>query len=591
MQGRICVLAKETADRIAAGEVVDRPSSIVKELLENALDAGATEVTIELEKGGTRAIKMVDNGSGIDCADIALAFERHATSKISRFEDLYDIASFGFRGEALPSIAAVAVVEMVTRKKGALSGCSVRIENGRVVESRETGCPEGTSVLVRDIFGAVPVRKKFLKKEATEQAHCLEVITRTALPRAGLKIRVIAGSRQILNIPGAENLAERLSLVLGVDAGEHLIAVDRKRGGVKVSGFVSKPDFTRSSAKGLFCYVNGRYVRDPLVSHAVMTAYRRLIEARRYPQAVLFLELAPGDVDVNVHPAKMEVRFRNPREVYEAVLTALVGALAAASRKPGEPYAFAAAGSGDNLLREYGGRIEEAMRRYNPYGETVLPAAVSRVMASRDGGDSLFDEEGDREGFFGSLEYLGQAGMTYLVFSGPEGLVVVDQHAAHERLLFEKLKGETKGGELLRQQLLVPEILHLSPGDLALLSGSIGLFGKMGIEIEPFGGDAVRVRSFPVMLSHVAPKTVILDMIGEIAELGRTAGTADLTERLLTSLACRGAVKANERLTKEEVRELCRDLDAAPSASTCPHGRPLYIRLGFRDLEKLFKRT
>jgi DNA mismatch repair protein MutL len=595
LPARIVILPRETADRIAAGEVVERPSSIVKELLENALDAGASEILIELEKGGIRSIRIVDNGEGMDREDAALAFERHATSKISVFEDLYEITSFGFRGEALPSIASVSKMEMITRKRGALSGCRIRVESGKVVENMETGCPEGTAVSVTDIFAAIPVRRKFLKKEATEQSYCLEVITRTLLPRSGVRFRVVADGKPLLHIPATADIAERVALVLGINVKDQLLPVERMKGVVKVKGFTSRPDFTRSTSRGIFCYVNGRHVKDPLISHAVMTAYRRLIEARRYPQAVLFIDVPPGDVDVNVHPAKLEVRFRNPREVYEAVLFALAGVLATIAsrvekRPPEEPAAYA-----DAIFPEFRGRVEEALRRYAAQGGGTAAGAVKarpvwdipdemKYLPGRETGAG-------QSGFFSSLEYLGQIENTYLVFSGSRGMIVMDQHAAHERILFEKLRADSEDGNLSSQRRLLPEIVDLPPELTSLVGDSRSLLNEMGMDIEPFGGNSVRIHSFPALLSHLEPTSVILDVLGEIGEREKSPDLRELREKLLTMMSCKGAVKARERLTRSEAEQLCRDLDAIPFSSNCPHGRPLFIQFEIKDLEKLFKRS
>lgn len=595
MPSRIVILPRETTDKIAAGEVVERPSSIVKELLENALDAGASEIIIELEKGGTRAIRVVDNGEGMEREDAVLAFERHATSKISDFEDLDGITSYGFRGEALPSIASVSKMEMITRKRGALSGSRIRVENGKVIENVETGCPEGTTVSAVDIFGSVPVRRKFLKKEAAEQSHCLEVITRTLLPRSGVRFRVIADGKPLLHIPATSDIAERVAMVLGVNVKDQLLPVERKRGAVQVKGFTSRPDITRSSSKGILCYVNGRHVKDPLISHAVMTAYRSLMEARRYPQTVLCIDLPPGDVDVNVHPAKLEVRFRNPREVYEAVLFALAGVLATITGRIEKHSAEEPAGYGEAMLPGFRGRVEEALKRYAAHGGGASAGAAKTrpVWDVPDDRRSIKTvETGERQsGFFSSLEYLGQIENTYLIFSGYRGMVIIDQHAAHERVLFEKLRAESEEGKLSSQRRLLPEVMDLPPGTASLAGDSRSLLGELGMDIEPFGGSSIRIHSIPALLSHLDPKTVILDVLEEIGERGKSPDLGELRERLLIGMACKGAVKGREKLTKNEAEQLCRDLDAIPFSSHCPHGRPLFIQFEFRDLEKLFKRS
>ncbi|WP_367359604.1 DNA mismatch repair endonuclease MutL [Syntrophus sp. (in: bacteria)] len=323
MSRRIHLLPETLTHRIAAGEVVERPASIVKELMENALDAGATEITIELEQGGCGLIRISDNGSGISAEDVPLAFARHATSKIAEFDDLYRVRSFGFRGEALASIASISRTELVTRTPEALAGIRIIVEAGKMIERAEAGCPVGTTVTVSRIFDSVPVRKKFLKSENTERSYCLDVITRLALANPEVRIRVLAKGRELFSYPATPRLVERIAIVLGQGDSHRMRPIEGGGAGLKVYGFASQPDLTCATARQIYLFVNRRHVKDYLLNHAVMTAYRRVIEPRRYPAAVLYLDLDPADVDVNVHPAKLEVRFRQPRIVYEAVVEAL----------------------------------------------------------------------------------------------------------------------------------------------------------------------------------------------------------------------------------------------------------------------------
>ncbi len=604
MPGKIHLLPDDLTIKIAAGEVVERPASIVKELLENAVDAGATDVSIDLEKGGCGSIRIIDNGEGIAADDLPLAFQRYATSKIYRFDDIYSVRSFGFRGEALPSIASISRVEMLTRKKESLSGTKIIVEAANIREVVEAGCPVGTSVAVSRIFENVPVRKKFLKTETTEQGYCMDVIVRTALSYPWVRIKVVANKREVMNIPATENPAERVALVLGTDFADRMLDVQVKKAGAELSGFASRPDWTRSSSRQIFCYVNRRFVRDYLLNHAVMTAYRRVIEAKKYPAVVLFIELPPEDVDVNVHPAKMEVRFRNPREIYDIIVEGVWGALsrttAAISETAGYP------SSGDKADgREYRARVEEALKRYTvssgsgklffQQGKTASPA-VHTYAADQRTTPPVIEEpalpqaEAIPRVSLSELPYLGQIMDTYLVFAAPEGMILVDQHAAHERVLFEKLKGMASSSQVMSQQLLIPEVISLAPRDYGFIMESVEMLAAAGIEVEPFGGDAVVVKSVPAMMGQAEPKALIMDILDEFSGAERTASVRDRKERLLVSLACRGAVKAKQRLAPREVSALCRDLDATAYAATCPHGRPVYISLKTGDLEKMFKR-
>jgi len=597
LSGRIVILPETLTHRIAAGEVVERPASIVKELVENALDAGATEIAVELEKGGCQSIRITDNGEGIDREDVPLAFARYATSKIGAFEDIYSVRSFGFRGEALPSIASISRVEMVTRRASSAAGTRVIIESGEVKELSDAGCPVGTSIFVSRIFDPVPVRRKFLKSDATEQGYCLDVVTRLALMQTGVKIRVSASGRSILNVPAVKDLAERIALTLGQDFRGQLIPATRERAGVRLDGFVSRPEFTRSSAAQMYLYVNRRFVKDYLLNHAVMTAYRRVIEARRYPAVVLGLEVMPGDVDVNVHPTKMEVRFRNPREIYALIVETVSLAIGAGLT----PQSEGAAGSPGSGPGTYAARVDEALKRYRvSSGPGKLffggPFAANReapAPQSQPLRDALTEPPQPVErGSFSDLVYVGQVAGTYLIFDSSEGMLLIDQHAAHERILFEKLRrqaAETKE-RALGQRLLIPEVVSLPPRDYTFLTQSAPILEEAGMEVEPFGGDSLVVKAVPAFLSQAEARTLILDLLAECTEADRDLPLIERREKIFTALACRGAIKANRSLTGPEVIALCRDLDAIPNAATCPHGRPVAVAISLPELEKMFKR-
>ncbi len=689
---KIHLLSSELTNKIAAGEVIERPASILKELMENALDAGATTLQIEIEKGGCASLRIIDDGEGMNPADVPLAFQRHATSKLAVFDDLYRLSTFGFRGEALPSIAAIARVELLTRQPQAIAGTRIVVENGQAEEVRETGCPVGTAIFISKIFDAVPVRKKFLKTEATEQAACLEVITRTALSHEGVKIRVLSNGRTLWDIPAAPDKGERLSLVLGKDTREALLAVKGTRGNMGIAGYISRPEVARSNTKSIYCYVNGRYVRDPLLNHAIMTAYRNLMEAKRYPAAALFLEIPPEDVDVNVHPAKLEVRFRNPRELYGLIVEALLHSLAQVSLdmdagQRGLATATAATARAAATPAAYQTRIEEALKRYTVYGgkkklpyreavnetpgrtgssgawgfdrnRTDLNRIPVQVPLSADQGTAGFrepsfgdvvGERSDASGFSGQaplsedplpegfekssfgdagkyvpgdafaveskpdsngnaaatphplpaagerplarMTYLGQTGGTYLVFSDPDGLILVDQHAAHERILYEQFRQTGAGEKVIAQPLLLPEVIALSPVDYGLFMENIDIMKGTGLDVEPFGGHTVVIKSLPAILGHLNPQGLLQDLIGQLVGEGSTVSWQDKRDKVLISLACKGAVKAGQFLSKQEVSRICQDLDRLPFAATCPHGRPVWIVITGKQLARLFKRT
>ncbi len=603
MSGKIVVLPEALTHQIAAGEVVERPASIVKELLENALDAGATDVRIELIGGGCGSIRVSDNGGGIEPSDVTKAFERYATSKICEFDDIYRVQTFGFRGEALPSIASIARVEMITKKRGRLSGTRIVVSAGRVEEISDTGSPDGTTITVSRIFDPVPVRRKFLKSEATEQGHCIDVITRTALCCPTVRIQVIAGGREILKIPATADVSERIALILGVDFTDRLVPVEATEGKTRIGGFLSGPDYTCSNSRNLYCYVNRRYIRDYLLNHAIMTAYRNVIEAKRYPSAVLSLTLPPEEVDVNVHPAKMEVRFRQPREIYRFIVESASRTLSGAGLSGGKPPAFAPSATLTRLAG-YRERVEEALKRYtlsagreklrfDASPQTGQPDVPPDAPGLPENGEAAPSPE--RSPFeFAGLAFIGSFAGTYLLFSGivsgGEHLVIMDQHAAHERILFERFAKSRKGEKIPGQRLLIPEVIHLTPKDSATLQDVVPVFERVGIEMEPFSGDSIVIRSVPAVLGHEDVRMVVRDALEAFSETGRTLSVQGRQDEIVRLLACRGAVKASQSLSPAEVAALCADLDRTPFSSTCPHGRPVYVILDRKELEKMFKR-
>ncbi|NPV03522.1 MAG: DNA mismatch repair endonuclease MutL [Syntrophaceae bacterium] len=591
---KITVLPEAVASKIAAGEVIERPSSIVKELLENAVDAGATDVAIDLRGGGKESIRIADNGSGISPEDVPVAFERHATSKILTVEDLYAVRSFGFRGEALPSIAAVARVEMATRRRGDVEGTRIVVEGGRILEREAVGCPEGTTITVSRIFESLPVRRKFLRQDATEQGHCLDVIVRVLLPHRHVRATVTAGERTVLEVPRTESLRDRIVLLLGSDLRNHLVAVEAGAPGISLAGFATRPDFTRSSTRGMFFFVNGRYVRDALLSQAVMSAYRNLLEARKYPACALFLEMPPDALDVNVHPAKLEVRFRRPQDVRDLVQQGLAEALTGV-RPTAVPHAAPPDGA---RWQPAPGRtgVAEALRRYSLSAglAAARPSPSSRLSEDvpdfSPGPGGLFAQAAAPQQplQFSSLDYLGQVDGTYLAFAAPGVLILLDQHAAHERVLYERLKA-SKGERLEAQSLLIPEILEMSPGDFERLTASRDLLLEAGVEVEPFGVNTVALKSLPALLGDADVRALVRELLDAIADSGLPRD--EMRNRIFVRMACRGAVKARQPLSPDEVKRLCRDLDGIPYASNCPHGRPVFVELPASVIERMFKRT
>jgi len=601
LQEKIVVMPEDLSNRIAAGEVIERPASIVKELVENSLDAGATDILIELEGGGKQSVKIVDNGRGIDRDDVKLAFERHATSKIYTFEDIHNITSFGFRGEAIASIASISRIEILTRKNESLSGTRAVVRGGRVEEIIDAGCPVGTSVFVSDIFYSTPARMKFMKRDSTEQTHCVDAIMRLALSNPEVKMRVVAKGKTIFNVPRTKNLSDRIALVFGEDFGRHTLEVKGQRGDATIRGVISMPDRTRANTKGQFYFINNRFIRDRLLNHSVISSYRRLIEPRRFPYVVLFIDMPASDVDINVHPAKLEVRFRSSGDIYSLVTDTLSSALSGMSTDRSE-LSGPSFGVRADAYRE---RVGNVLKRYTVLSGTEKKTFNVNVsekgmrkapdsFGGREGGEELpelFNERDVSEDAvnFSSLNYLGQIAGTYLAFSSEGAFILMDQHAAHERVLFERLKVSTREMTHI-QGLLIPEVVNLQPGRFDLLINNIDALKAVGLGVEGYGENTILVKQIPAFLTGCNIEELISDIIEEVEDTGKTENATEIKDKILALMACKGAVKANHKLTDSEVAALCKDLDSIPFAATCPHGRPTYAVLDIRDLERMFKR-
>ena len=604
MSKKIVILSEEIVNKIAAGEVVERPASIVKELLENAIDAGATDIRVELEKGGTQSIRVIDNGSGIAREDVPLAFQRYATSKIHKFEDISSVSSFGFRGEAMPSIASVAKVELLTRRKNDLEGTKAVLEAGKIKEITPEGCPAGTQISVTRIFANVPARRKFLRTEATEQGLCMDAVTRLALAHPEISFKVNMNERDAFTAPRVKDSSERIAMVIGEDFSQHCISIDAQKENLSLTGFVSRPEFTKSNSKSVFLFVNKRFIRDNSLTHAVLSAYRQVIEPRRYPAAVLFIDLPPEDIDVNVHPAKLEVRFKDSHGIYELVSRTISKSLAEAEMSHTN-YIYRLSPKTDLLSRRKGKkesvpdftlpRERMSARPFGLFSRQNLQQAIDDDLLKH----PIAEKKPETYGIdkipvkgninFADLEYLGQFANTYLVFVGIDGLVLLDQHAAHERIILEKLKKSTEK-KVVSQSLLILEIVTLTTGQIALFSECIDFLREIGLEIEIFGKDALAVKAVPATLSHIKISEMISDIADQLGELNQKPSLQEKKDKILASLACRAAIKANRSLSYDEVEALCHELEATPFNLTCPHGRPITINFSLNEIERMFKR-
>ena len=595
MSKRIVVLSEEIANKIAAGEVVERPASIVKELTENSIDAEATDISVELEKGGCESIKIIDNGEGIDREDVALVFQRHATSKIQKFEDIYQVVSFGFRGEAMPSIASIARVELLTRRKDDLAGTKAILQAGIISEIVPAGCPVGTQIQITEIFANVPARRKFLKTETTEQGLCLDAITRLALAHPEIRFKVSVNGREAFTAPQAKDVSERIAMVMGEDFSNHRVSINAQHENVSLTGFISRPEYTKSNSKSIYLFVNKRFVRDNSVTHAVLSAYRQIIEARRYPATVLFIDLPGENVDVNVHPAKMEVRFKDSRGIYDLVSKTIAQNLTG-SEIAGNNFVYRLTPREKITTSAGFWRPKESLPAQSEglFSRQNLQRAISDNLLTRsvtqDAPDVVCDTApAEKKITFTNSRYLGQFADTYLVFAGENGLMLIDQHAAHERIILERLK-KTATQKIISQPLLMPEVVSLSPGQIALFADYIDFLQEIGLDVEIFGRDAIVVKAFPAILPQIQTHELISDIADQLGEQAQAPSLQAKKEKIFAALACRAAIKANHVLSTEEVAALCRDLEETPFNLTCPHGRPISISFPLSEIERLFKR-
>ncbi len=592
----IRVLPPGLVNQIAAGEVVERPASVVKELCENALDAGARAIAVDIEEGGLALVRVADDGAGMDHEDAMLALERHATSKLRDAEGLATIATMGFRGEAVPAIASVSRLRLDTSPGEDGAGTRVVVEGGTLLESTPVARPRGTTIEVRDLFFNTPARRKFMRAAATEAGHVSEAMTRLALARADVGFTLRSGSRVLLSARAGEPLAERAAQALGRDAALHFVAVDGRRGEVRVHGLVTSPDHSQATSRSLYLFVNGRYFRDRSAAHAVLRAYAGVLPPGRHPGGVLFVELPLDRVDVNVHPQKLEVRFAEARGVQDAIHQAVAGALKTAPwlGRSGGAWSDRVAGGasgGVPFAAEEAASVLAWARAIHPPGESgaLLPLPAFAPDGSRPLQFQAAFEGGPPRplGYFGSLRYLGQHARTYLLCEAPGGaLVIIDQHASHERLLFHRLREAQRLRQVPVQPFLVPQVVTL-PGPLArVLEASAAELRDLGLDLEPFGGDAFAVKGAPALLGGLELPGLLIDLAQQLEQLGRGSAVDEALHDLAATMACHAAVRANQELTPQEARALLDGLDAVDFKARCPHGRPVVFELPLAELEK-----
>lgn len=599
---RIQQLPPAVVAKIAAGEVIERPASVVKELLENALDAGGTRVDVDIEQGGAELVRVVDDGCGIQSDDLPLAFASHATSKLADADDLFRVRTLGFRGEALASIGGVARVTLQSRPPGRACGAEVRCEGGSVAAVREWNGAPGTRVEVRQLFYNTPVRRKFLRTVTTEMGHICEAFTRLALARERLHLTLRHNGKHVYEVPATATVLDRLGLFFGADTRDRLYPVQAQAGPVILRGFVADPACERGNARSQYLFVNGRCVRDRSLGHALQEAYRGLLMTGRYAVAFLFLELPPDLVDVNVHPTKAEVRFRDGHGLYHLVLASVREVLRKANltarlRVPDQGLPVSPMDRRPPTLAELANGMGQPL-----WNSTLPPAAFAEAV-----GGAHPTKAGDlkEEGSVGwalpttpdtPTPLTAEPGKAiqvhdaYLLLETPEGVLVIDQHALHERILFEQLKRRHRAGELETQRLLIPEPVDLPAEQASRALEQREALAELGLQIEDFGGGTLLLSSYPALLGSRSPQKVLRAVVDHLMAKERLPSREQLLNDLLSLMACHAAVKAGDRLTAEEVAALVAQRHLAEDTHHCPHGRPTSLLFSRQELDRQFRR-
>ncbi len=579
----IRLLSPELISQIAAGEVIERPASAVKELVENSLDSGATSISVELVAGGLDKIRVVDKGCGMSHEDAALAFTAHATSKIASVDDLFSLSTLGFRGEALASIASIAHVVLKTRRAEERVGTVMELDAGKQLRYEEEACAEGTDIVVTGLFHPTPARRKYMKSEATEYGHCFDIVSELAMAHPAVGFRLLKDGELVFDLPVGQNLKERVRVLYGGQTADALVPVSYQQSNVQLSGFVGKPELSRSSRKYQFLFVNGHPIENRLVGHAVQEAYHSLLMNDKFPWTVLDLQLDPAFVDVNVHPRKMEVKFVNTQEIYRIVFGAVQRALQNATLSPifGGQASVATSlrvSTSSPVFSPFASGGEFGRFDLNFVGQVQEPQPV--------GNSALFEVKGLQ------LRPLAQVSNRYIVAESAQGLVLIDQHAAHERVRYERLIRATSEAtaRALSQPLLTPLQLDLGVDSARLLREHATEFLALGYELEEFGGNTFLLRAVPAGLEKRDPEAVLREVLADVTNEWKQNHVKNVREVLATVTACRGAIKFGDPLTMIEMEALLKDMAVTPNCTHCPHGRPALFTWTHEKLEELFKR-
>ena len=615
---RIHQLPHNVITKIAAGEVIERPASVVKELLENSIDAGATRIDIDLDAGGTELIRVVDDGCGIDAEDLPLAFASHATSKLKDAEDLFRIATMGFRGEALASIGGVAQVILQSRPPSQLSGAELRCDGGDLSAIRPWGGSSGTRIEVKHLFYNIPVRKKFLKSVATELGHVCETVTRLALGNPGLHMVLRHNGRLVYEIPGSATLPDRIGLFFGKDIRDALYPIASPTGQYQLHGYIADPKCDRGNAKLQYLFINGRWFRDRSLSHAFQEAYRNLLMTGRYAIGFLFLTVPPDQIDVNVHPTKSEVRFRENSVLYSLIRGVVKTQLLGENLVPQLKIPTVDFPSNHDMIPETSPRRERAENTVAPWErdspqlhvatpntnfvpirqswQDVLPFPEPAKIPEREQVESTSQPVAVNPELPFALPSLPmdaalQVHDAYLVLETPDGMLVIDQHALHERILFEQLRRRIREGKLEVQRLLIPEPIDLPAEQAVAVLEAKEALAELGLEIEDFGGNTVLLSSYPTLLKRRAPHEILQAVIDYLVTKDRPPVKEVLLDQLLATMACKAAVKAGDPLTQDEIAHLLMLRQMAEDSTHCPHGRPTSLLFSRQELDRQFRRT
>ncbi|MBT3464554.1 DNA mismatch repair endonuclease MutL [archaeon] len=572
---KIKILDESLINKIAAGEVIERPASVVKELVENSIDAESTKIFVDIEDGGKNLIKVSDNGTGMSKEDAAIAFERHSTSKIKDINDLFSIKSLGFRGEALASIASVSELEVKTKSKDSMEGTKIIIEGGNVKKSETIGFPQGTSITIRNIFFNTPARKKYLKPNETENRHIIDVITKYSLSHPYIHFRLKNNGKEIINSPQTDSQLTNISFLYGSNTAKQLIEVNYVEPNIVIKGYISKPKLNRASKGEQSFFVNQRYVKKAtILSNALNDAYHTFMMVGRYPVSILSVQIAPEKIDVNVHPTKAEIKFEDEKSIYNAMFNAITKTLEKSDLIPEELEDVV-----DKKIEDFG-KVNYTKKEYQPKYlfenseqktlETKTPEIKTKKLPE--------------------IRSLGIINKTYIVAEMRGNLTIIDQHAAAERILYEKFLEETEKEEVKKQKLLDPQIIVVPPSLVDFLESNLEFFDSCGYEIEKFGKIEFLIRTYPVLFGSVFNKELFFELLDDLHKDKKINSAKIIKHEKIASKACRAAIKAGDEISVYQVAELLNELDKKNVPYNCPHGRPIIIKFSYYELEKMFKR-